>query len=45
MSNSAKMATLILPDNKKVNLPYKEATIGQNVVEYPFVEIGQVSSS
>ena len=33
MSNSAKMATLILPDNKKVNLPYKEATIGQNVVD------------
>ncbi|MFT4718151.1 MAG: citrate synthase [Rickettsiales bacterium] len=33
MSNSAKMATLILPDNKKVNLPYKEATIGQNVID------------
>tara|TARA_Y100000389_G_scaffold96900_2_gene93667 strand:+ start:3061 stop:4350 length:1290 start_codon:yes stop_codon:yes gene_type:complete len=33
MNNSNKMAILTLPDNKRVELPYMKATIGQDVVD------------
>ena len=33
MNNSNKKAILTLPDNKRVELPYKKATIGQDVVD------------